>query len=117
MKPVVVADAGPLIALAKLQQLELLLKLFYAVYLPNAVLLEITRDSTRKDAQSIQIFTVKHLKITGDSDDPLCDKLRKSDHQSKSCRRRVIVYRMSLFRQCYCRRENNESGHLYPGVF
>ena len=44
MKPVIVADAGPLIALAKLQQLELLLKLFSAIYLPNAVLLEATRD-------------------------------------------------------------------------
>ncbi len=62
MKPVVVADAGPLIALAKLQQLDLLLNLFSEVHLPNAVFVEVTRNQTRSDARSIRSFTADFRK-------------------------------------------------------
>lgn len=84
MKPVVVADAGPLIALAKLQQLDLLLKLFSKIHIPDAVFVEATQNQTRSDARSIRSFTTKHLMLTPASTDPLCDKLRKSLHEGET---------------------------------
>jgi predicted nucleic acid-binding protein len=78
MKPVVVADTGPLIALAKLQQLDLLCRVFFEVYVPQTVLLEATRNPARKDARLIQQFSGQFCKITPDIDDALRAKLRKS---------------------------------------
>ncbi len=49
----VVADAGPLIALAKLDRLELLTELFQGVLVPTAVFNECTSDIGRSDARKI----------------------------------------------------------------
>lgn len=56
MKPVIVADTGPLIALAKLQFLPLLTSLFSHVYVPEQVVLEATRQCERDDAQAILLY-------------------------------------------------------------
>lgn len=60
MKPVVVADTGPLIALAKLQLLSLLTSIFSHVYVPEQVLFEATRQCERDDAQAILSFISRH---------------------------------------------------------
>ncbi len=56
MKPVVVADTGPLIALAKLDFLSVLNTLFSSVYIPKNVLNEATRQCERSDAKLIATF-------------------------------------------------------------
>ncbi len=50
----IVADAGPLIALAKLDRLELLSAFFNEILIPEAVVAECTVDASRIDAQRIQ---------------------------------------------------------------
>ena len=50
----VVADAGPLIALAKLNRLGLLADLFREILVPEAVAAECTVDSSRVDARRIR---------------------------------------------------------------
>ena len=49
----VIADAGPIIALANIQQLQLLKNLFTEVTVPNAVWLE-TQAKDKQDSQLIQ---------------------------------------------------------------
>ena len=60
MMPVVVADTGPLIALAKLQLLSLLTSVFSYVYVPEQVAFEATRQCERDDAQAILSFISRH---------------------------------------------------------
>ncbi len=60
MMPVVVADTGPLIALAKLQLLSLLTSIFSYVYVPEQVVFEATRQCERDDAQAILLFISRH---------------------------------------------------------
>ena len=52
---VVVADAGPLIALGRLDQLGLLSKMFAQVQVPNAVLAECVAKPELADARRIQV--------------------------------------------------------------
>lgn len=56
MKPSVVADAGPLIALAKCGQLSLMSQLFSSVHIAEAVLKETTSDSRREGAIAVCDF-------------------------------------------------------------
>jgi predicted nucleic acid-binding protein len=56
MRPIVVADAGPLIALARCQQLPLLSEFFAALHVPCAVLEETTADPGRPGARDIAAF-------------------------------------------------------------
>ncbi len=53
MTKVVVADTGPLIALALLGVLPVLPSLFSVVYVPDGVVLEATRDMARPGAKAI----------------------------------------------------------------
>ena len=62
-RPVVVSDAGPLIALAGCGQLELLLAVFSVVHIPQAVLDETTADPSRHGAADIAAFTRQHATI------------------------------------------------------
>ncbi|MFT3803816.1 MAG: hypothetical protein QM766_21705 [Burkholderiaceae bacterium] len=55
-RPVVVSDSGPLIALARSDQLEPLLAVFEAVHMPKVVLDETTTDRSRPGAVDIEAF-------------------------------------------------------------
>lgn len=77
MKSIIVADASPLIALAKLQQLNLLVSEFSSVHLPLTVLNEATRDLNRPDARLIRDFAAQ-LQIHKDADNEFCQKLRQT---------------------------------------
>jgi len=56
MKKIIVSDASPLIALAKLNHLELLFAAFSEIHIPNAVYVEATHDRHRQDSQIIHDF-------------------------------------------------------------
>lgn len=62
-RPVVVSDAGPLIALAGCGQLELLVAVFEALHVPQAVLDETTGDRSRPGAADIAAFLRTHAQV------------------------------------------------------
>lgn len=74
-KPIIVADAGPLIALAKCQQLPPLSQLFGAVYVPHTVLMEATGGKPKPESESIRTFVVDHCTAQPDRDDALVQHL------------------------------------------
>jgi predicted nucleic acid-binding protein len=63
MRKIIVSDAGPLIALAKLNQLELLFVSFSEIHIPAAVHVEVTRDRYRRDAKLIYDFVKKNTRV------------------------------------------------------
>lgn len=63
VRPVVVSDAGPLIALAGCGHLDLLVAVFDAIHVPQAVLVETTADSTRAGAAEIAAFVQAHAQV------------------------------------------------------
>lgn len=63
MRPIVVADSGPLIALACCGQLPLLAELFAGIHLPQAVLDETTADLSRPGARDIACFAAAHAQV------------------------------------------------------
>jgi predicted nucleic acid-binding protein len=71
MPPVVVADAGPLIALARCQCLRLLPDVFAAIHLPRAVLEETTADLGRPGARDIAAFAASDAQVHPDRNDAL----------------------------------------------
>ena len=75
-RPVVVADAGPLIALAKCGHLALLTELFDAVHIPAAVLHEAAGDVRRADAVLIADFGGHFATVHADRDDSVYRALR-----------------------------------------
>lgn len=70
-RPVVVSDAGPLIALAGCGHLELLVAVFDAVHVPQVVLAETTADRSRPGAADIAAFVEAHVQVHPDRDDPV----------------------------------------------
>ena len=74
-KPVNVADAGPLIALAKCRQLPLLRQLFGVVHVPHTVLMEATGGKPKPESESIRTFVVSHCTVQPDRDDALVQHL------------------------------------------
>jgi uncharacterized protein len=74
-KPVVVADAGPLIALAKCEQLQLLSQLFGTVHVPHTVLMEATGGKPKPESESIRAFVTGHCTVQPDRDDALVQHL------------------------------------------
>lgn len=76
MKPVVVSDAGPLIALAKLNLLGLLPQIFSTVYIPKTVFKEATKNQQREDAQRIASFESTQLKIVDELDNTFSESLK-----------------------------------------
>lgn len=71
MRPIVVADAGPLIALANCGQLMLLTEIFSAVHMPRTVLHETTADLSRSGAQAIAEFARQHAQVHPDRYDAI----------------------------------------------
>lgn len=70
IRPVVVADSGPLIALAGCGQLELLSVVFDALHVPQAVLDETTADPARRWAADIAAFVRMQAQVhPGRADD------------------------------------------------
>lgn len=78
MKPIIVADTSPLIALAKLQQLQLLPAVFSSIHLPQQVLDEATCNLQRADARLIRSFAHGHFILHDNVDDEFCTKLRQT---------------------------------------
>jgi predicted nucleic acid-binding protein len=60
-KTVVVADTGPLIGLARIEFLPFLPKLFETVYVPEAVVVEATKDPARPGVRAIRQALQNHL--------------------------------------------------------
>jgi len=70
-KPVIVADAGPLIALAKCGQLALLPQVFGHIHLPHAVLREAAGDSALPGALAVSSFVQEFAQVHPNRDDEL----------------------------------------------
>jgi predicted nucleic acid-binding protein len=70
-RPVVVSDAGPLIALAGCGHLELLVIVFDGLHVPQAVLDETTADRSRSGATEIATFVQAHARVHFDRADPI----------------------------------------------
>ncbi len=70
-KPVIVADAGPLIALAKCGQLALLPQVFGQIHLPHAVLREASGDSAMPGALAVSSFVHGFAQVHPNRDDEL----------------------------------------------
>lgn len=76
MNPIIVSDTGPLIALAKLDLLDLLPQLFSTVYVPDTVLKEATKQFQRVDAQRILDFVPQQLQCLDDLDNEFSQSLK-----------------------------------------
>jgi len=70
-RPVVVADSGPLIALACCNCLKLLPAVFDAIHVPRAVLIETAADRARPGATDIAAFVQTHAQVHPDRDDAI----------------------------------------------
>ena len=75
MKAIIVADAGPLIALAKIEQLTLLPALFSEVHVPADVLHEAVGNLWMPGAAAVRAFADAHATIHDDSVDPVVQRL------------------------------------------
>jgi len=73
----IVADTGPLIALARLDRLELLTILFSEVHLPQIVLSEATQKGEYADAELIHFFAMAHTQVGATIDNTLSRHLLK----------------------------------------
>jgi len=63
MRKIIVSDASPLIALANLDQLELLFVSFSEVHIPQAVVHEATHDRYRNDSNVIYDFITENQRV------------------------------------------------------
>ena len=63
MRKIIVSDASPLIALAKLDLLELLFVSFSEVHIPQAVVHEATQDRYRNDSNLIHAFITQNSSV------------------------------------------------------
>lgn len=95
MKPIIVADTSPLIALAKLQHLHLLDGEFSGVHVPLTVLSEATRDLQRSDARLIRDFAAQHVIVHDEEDNEFCQQLRQTLDEGE-------VQALNLARQLQC---------------
>ena len=68
-KPVVVSDAGPLIALAGCGALDVLVVVFNTIHVPQAVLAETTADRSRAGADAIAAFASAKAQVHASRDD------------------------------------------------
>ncbi len=75
MKAIIVADAGPLITLAKIEQLTLLSALFAVVRIPAYVLQEAAGNLLMSGAAAVRAFADAHATIHKDSVDPIVQRL------------------------------------------
>lgn len=63
MKKIIVSDASPLIALAKLDQLDLLFDSFSEIHIPQAVVHEATHYRQRNDSNRIHRFITRNQSV------------------------------------------------------
>jgi uncharacterized protein len=63
MKRIIVADAGPLIALAKIEQIQLLDLIFERVHVPAIVLQETAGDLRKAGAQAVEDFVSRFATV------------------------------------------------------
>lgn len=75
MNAIIVGDAGPLIALAKIEHLTLLSALFAEVHMPAYVLHEAAGNLLMPGAAAVRAFADAHATIHDDSVDPLVQRL------------------------------------------
>lgn len=66
MRSLIVADTGPLIILAKINQLQLLALRYQVIKIPETVMQEATALAHRKDSQRITQFVAKHVQVITD---------------------------------------------------
>ncbi|NJS13232.1 MAG: DUF3368 domain-containing protein [Sphingopyxis sp.] len=76
MKQVIVADAGPPIALAKIKQLPLLSALFDEIHIPSHVLREATDNIALAGAPAVRDFAAAHAHVHEDRDDNFVQRVR-----------------------------------------
>jgi predicted nucleic acid-binding protein len=76
MSSVIVADAGPLIALAKIEQLQLLSALFDQVHIPSYVLHEATDNIALAGAPAVRDFAIAHARVHENLDNDFVQRLR-----------------------------------------
>ena len=72
---IIVADTGPLIALARLNRLELLTALFSKIHIPSAVLLEATVKGEYAEIEPIRSFAMQHARVDKAIDNALNRRL------------------------------------------
>ncbi len=80
MKPhpgvrIIVADTGPLIALTRLNQLQLLTALFSKIHIPQVVLAEATVNTQYAEAEPILSFSMEHASVEQTIDNDLNRRL------------------------------------------
>lgn len=79
-KQIIVADTGPLIAFARVKQLELLKELFGSVLIPHTVMQESLVDIAREDAGAIQnAIKQKIIKVVADPQSTISNYLNSLD--------------------------------------
>ncbi len=74
-KPIIVADASPLIALAKLEKLELLHELFSDLHVPETVLLEVTVAQSRTDARLLKSYIAANFTVHSTLENPFTQEI------------------------------------------
>jgi predicted nucleic acid-binding protein len=72
---IIVADTGPLIALARLERLALLTAVFTEVHIPRAVLAEATANRGSADGEAIHAFAMQSARSGERIDSPLVRRL------------------------------------------
>lgn len=72
---IIIADTGPLIALARLNRLELLTALFSKIHIPSAVLLEATAKGEYVEVEPIRSFAMQHVQVDEAIDNALNRRL------------------------------------------
>jgi uncharacterized protein len=65
---IVVADAGPLIALAKCEMLSLLALVFSEIHVPQSVLNEAIGGRAKPETEKIRVFVQEHCKVQPDKE-------------------------------------------------
>jgi uncharacterized protein len=72
---IIVADAGPLIALAKCERLDLLTLIFHEVHVPKTVFEEATGGRPKPETELIRSFVSQRCVLQQDRDDELFKRL------------------------------------------
>lgn len=75
MRELIVADTGPLIALAKIDHLDLLTQLYKRIHIPQTVFKEATQHHDWQDALQISEFVGEYIEIVDDADTELSKEL------------------------------------------
>jgi predicted nucleic acid-binding protein len=75
MSSLIVADTGPLIALAKIDQLDLLRHFYKKISIPETVFAEATQDLSWHDASRIHVFVEQYVEVALDKDSGIVKEL------------------------------------------